>query len=282
MLKKFIILISVGFLCLFGCSKKNATDNNTEYMVYSSSNKESSFRRITENKIIDEETVEKMKLVEDTQLYPTYLFLSFYDVKNNVMPIRWNMSINDEKYKDSETVKQMESYEVLNYLCMVPYVDQEIMNQNITNKYIQSTNETYIQGYLSSSLLRLFELDDLDNEYSDHILLTLPTIVPIAMNENGGYKVKEVELVIEILGFINTYDDANNYIYLTYNSMNKVINEHKEGALIPYNYLLVSSTSNLNKFKRISKDLIIQNRISTEKIRDTISGSGTRKKGYIN
>lgn len=259
-MKKWLCL---ALLCLVlsGCS---GNGEKNEYLIYSSTGKTQISQRsylAENNKMIDNTIIDEIEKREDVELFPIqYGYYSYWgeSLKDN----SWKIEVDNILTLDSETPKaDGESY-YSNYYAIVPYIKEDTVKEFATHTFNGEIMDGAIPAYLPDHFIELFHLDINDEEYSKQIIWTTSTLIPISSNDKK-YKMKEVQLKLQVVGFVNTYGySTSSYIYTSNDSLNQLVNEHKETELPSLNYIAVMNESTRKKLEKKYPDLVIIKRTS--------------------
>ncbi len=269
---KCLIVLCLCFI-LMGCqNKKSEEDIIAEYLMYSSMQERYRSYKPEENLLIDETIIEEISERKDVEIFPIQYTYYFYN--NQLLEDRsWQVKINGELVYDNvqDSLQDVRYYS--NYYAMVPYIREETPKKYLTHTYVgEKIEENSIPVYLSNKFIQAFHLG-IDNQFLDKIVWTTNTLVPVAY-ENGKYKMKEITLNLQIMGFADTYGfSSSDYIYTSNEAMNMLIDQNKETELPNYNYAVLMNEATKKKLEGKYANLIILKRTSDEpKTKEVVKG----------
>lgn len=261
-MKKILSLIVVLFI-LTGCQKDRQV---TEYVLFKSNNDDNIQRayQLSKNQWISDDTITKLRenskvQIDDAYMFPLTYYFSENDLQNDIIeiPIEWKLKRNGYEIRNRDTgLGRSEANPNFvipyQYYAIAPFKDIEKLDSKCLKRFIGELGD-YIPLYLpETELLDKMGIDDLDNNFTEEILLTLPVRMPISV-KNGIYEMKRIDLTFQIVGIYKT--TGSPYYYIPLEDMNFLINEYKQGELEPMSYIITTNNEQAEKIKKMEESL---------------------------
>lgn len=261
-MKKILSLIVFLFI-LTGCLRDRQV---TEYVLFKSNNDDSIQRayQLSKNQWISDDTINKLRenskiQIDDAYMFPLTYYFSEIDLQNDIfdIPIEWSLKRNGHEIRNQDTGlgrSETDPNFVIpyQYFAIAPFKNIDKLNSKCL-KTFNGEFGNYIPLYIPEvELLDKMGIDDLDDEFTEEVLLTLPVRMPISM-KNGVYEMKRVDIIFQIVGIYKT--TGSPYYYIPLEEMNYLINTYKQGELQPMSYIITATNEQSEKIKKLEENL---------------------------